>query len=65
MTTHQPNHLNATLLKLIFQFRKGTKLGGADGGEIGGVGEQDGPAVANELMEINFTLGGEGLEVRC
>lgn len=65
MSTHQTNHLHAALLKLILQFRKGTKLGGADGGEIGGVGEEYGPAIANELMKINFTLGGQGLEVRC
>jgi hypothetical protein len=36
---------------------------GADGSEVIGVGEENDPGVANELVEINGTLGGLGLEV--
>lgn len=64
--TYQANHLHTPLLEFILELRKGTQLGGADGGEVGGVGEQDSPAVANELMEVNIALGGQCLEVgRC
>lgn len=61
--TYQANHLHATLLELILQLRKGAKLRGANGGEVGRVGEQDGPAVTDELMEVNLALGGQCLEV--
>jgi hypothetical protein len=61
---YQSNHLDATLLKLILQFRKRAELGSANGCEIGGVGEEDSPAVANPLVEVDLALGGQGLEVR-
>lgn len=61
--THQANHLHTALIKLILHLRKSAQLGCADGGEVGRVGEQDGPAVANELVEVNLALGGQCLEV--
>lgn len=63
MGTHQANHLHAALLKLILHLRKGAQFGRTDGGEVGWVGKEDGPAVPNELVEINLALGGQGLEV--
>ena len=39
------------------------ELGGADGGEIFGVGEEDGPAVADPFVEIDGALGSFGGEV--
>lgn len=61
--THQANHLHSTLLKLILHLRKGAQFGRTDGGEVGRVGKEDGPAVSNELVEIYLALGGQGLEV--
>ena len=57
-STNQANHLDTTLIKLILQFRKSSQLGRADGGKVGRVGEEDGPAVTDELMEVNLALGG-------
>lgn len=47
----------------MLHLRKSAQLGRADGGEIGRVGEQNGPAVTDELMEVNLALGGQCLEV--
>jgi|tagenome__1003787_1003787.scaffolds.fasta_scaffold9828182_1 hypothetical protein len=63
--THQSNHLYPALLEFILQLGKGTKLGRADRGEIGWVREEDGPAVADKLVEVNLTLCGQSLEVGC
>lgn len=62
-TTNQTNHLDTALLKLALHLRKGTQLGGANGSEIGRVGEKDGPAVADELVEVDLALGGQSLKV--
>jgi hypothetical protein len=61
---YQSNHLDATLLKFILQLCERAELSGANGGEIGGVGEEDSPAVADPLVEVDLALGGQGLEVR-
>ena len=61
--THKTNHLDASLFKLILQLGEGTQLGGADGREVSGVGEENGPAVADELVEVDLAMGGKGLEV--
>lgn len=61
--THQPNHLHSTLVKLILHPRKGAQFGRTDGGEVGRVGKEDGPAVSDELVEINLAFGGQGFEI--
>ncbi len=57
------NQLDTTLGELGLKLREGAELGGADGGIVFWVGEQDDPVVANELVEVNRALGGLGLEV--
>lgn len=59
----QANKLDASSGELRLELRESTELGGADGCVIFRVGEQDDPAVANELVEVNRTVGGFGLEV--
>lgn len=59
----QTEQLDAALGELGLQTGHLTELGGADGGVVLGVREEDDPAVANVLMEVNGTLGGVGLEV--
>ena len=55
--TYQANHLNATSIELVLQLGEGTKLGSAYGCVIGRVTEQNGPAVADPLMEgLDVTL---------
>lgn len=61
--TDQANHLHATLLKFILQLGEGAELGRANGSEVGRVGEKDGPAISDELMEVNLALGSQCLEV--
>lgn len=61
--TNQTNHFDTALLKLALHLRKGTQLGGANRSEIGRVGEEDGPAVADELVEVNLALGSQSLKV--
>lgn len=61
--THQSNHLDTALLKFTLHLSEGAQLGRANGGEVGRVGEEDGPAVADELVEVNLALGGQRLEV--
>lgn len=59
----ETDELDAALLELGLKAGHLAELGGADGGVVLGVGEEDDPAVANELMEVNGTLGGVGLKV--
>ena len=59
----QADELDAPLGELGLELSEGTELGGADGGVVLGVGEEDDPAVANELVEVNGTTGGLSLEV--
>lgn len=59
----EANQLDAALGELGLELGKGAELGGADGGVVLGVGEEDDPAVADELVEVNLALGGLGLEV--
>lgn len=61
--TYQPKHLDAPRLKLILQLRKRTQLCGAHGGEVCGVGEKNGPAVVDELVEVDIAMRGLGVEV--
>lgn len=59
----QTDELDAPLGELGLELSESTELGGADGGVVLGVGEEDDPAVANELVEVNGTTGGLSLEV--
>lgn len=58
------DELDTTLGELGLKLGKCTKLGGADWGVVLGVGEEDDPLVANELVEVDGTSGGLGIEVR-
>lgn len=60
---YKTNHLDIALLKFVLQGSKGTKLRGANRCEVRGVGEEDGPAVADELVEVNVAMGGLGCEI--
>lgn len=57
------DQLNPTLGELRLELCECTELGGADGSVIFRVGEQNNPLVANELVEVDGTLSGLGLEV--
>lgn len=59
----QTNQLDTTLGELGLELGEGAELGGADGRVVFGVGEEDDPVVADELVEVDGTLGGFGLEV--
>lgn len=59
----ETDQLDAALLELGLKAGHLAELGGADGSVVLGVGEEDDPAVANELVEVNGTLGGVSLEV--
>ena len=59
----ETNQLDSALCEFGLEFGKGAELGGADGGVIFGVGEEDNPLVADELVEVDGTSGGLGLEV--
>ena len=60
----QADELGVPLGELGLELSEGAELGGADGGVVLGVGEEDDPVVANELMEVNGATGGLSLEVR-
>lgn len=59
----QANGLDAALGKVRAELGHGAELGGAHGGVVLGVGEEDDPVVADELVEVDGALGGLGLEV--
>lgn len=60
----QTDELDTAGSELGLEFGEGTEFGGTDGGEIIGVGEEDGPLVTDELVEVDGTVGGLGIEVR-
>lgn len=60
----QTDELDTAGSELGLELGEGAQLGGADGGEVIGVGEEDGPLVADELVEVDGTVGGLGIEVR-
>lgn len=59
----ETDELDATLGELGLELSEGAELGGADGGVVLGVREEDDPVVANELVEVDGTLGGLSIEV--
>jgi hypothetical protein len=50
----QANELDTALCELRLKFCECAELGGADGGVVFGVGEEDDPAVADEVVEVNL-----------
>ena len=60
----QTDELDTTLGELGLKLGKGTELGGTDGGEVIGVGEEDGPLSTEELVEVDGTVRGVRVEVR-
>lgn len=59
----ETDDLDVALVKLGLETGNDTELGGADGGEVCGVGEEDDPGVADEIVELDVALSGLGLEV--
>ena len=59
----ETDQLDTTLGELRLELGESTELSGADGGVVLGVREEDDPVVADELVEVNVSLGGLGLEV--
>jgi hypothetical protein len=59
----QADELGVPLGELGLKLGEGAELGGADGGVVLGVREEDDPVVANELVEVDGTTGGLSLEV--
>ena len=59
----QANQLDAALGKLGLELCERTELGGANGSVILGVGEEDDPVIANELVEVDGASGCLRLEV--
>lgn len=59
----QADQFCAAASKLGLELCKGAELCGADGGLVGRVREQNSPLVANELVEVNRSGSGFGLEV--
>jgi hypothetical protein len=59
----QTDQLDTTFVELRLQFGKGTKLSCANWCVVLGVGKEDDPVVADEVMEVDGTLCGVGVEV--
>lgn len=59
----ETDNLDVALVKLGLEAGNNTELGGADGGEVCGVREENGPGVADEIVELDGALGGLGVEV--
>lgn len=59
----ETDELGVALGELGFKLGEGTELGGADGSVVLGVGEEDDPFVANELVKVDWPMGGLGFEV--
>src|SRR4029077_2479906 len=60
----EADDLGVALVEFGLELRHVAKLGGADRREILGMGEQDRPAIADEVVEIDRTLGRIRREIR-
>jgi hypothetical protein len=60
----ETDQLDPSSCKFWLELCESAQLGRADWGEIFGVGKQNDPIVANELMEIDLALSRLGLKVR-
>lgn len=61
--THQTDHLDVAGSELGLKFSECAQLGGADRSEVIRVGEENGPAVPDVVVEGNRAVGGLSLEV--
>ena len=61
----QTDQLDATLGELGLELCECAELGGADGSIVFGMGEEDDPVIANEVVEVDGAGGGLSLEVWC
>ena len=59
----EADDLGAALGELLLEAGDGAEFGGADGREVLGVGEENGPAVADPFVEVDGPLGGFGGEI--
>ena len=59
----EADELSAALGELGLELGEGAELGGAHGGVVLWVREEDHPLVADELVEVDVAAGGLGLEV--
>jgi hypothetical protein len=59
----QADHFSIPLGELVLESGDPAELGGAHRGEVFGVGEEYGPAVAFPFVEADRTIGGFGCEV--
>jgi hypothetical protein len=59
----EADDLGVALRELLFEACHGAELGGADGREVLGVGEENGPAVPDPFMEVDCALRGLGGEI--
>ncbi len=59
----QAQHLDAALVEFRFQLGDRAQLGGADRREILGMGEEQHPAIAGPVIEVQLAFGGVGGEV--
>jgi len=59
----ETDQLNTTLGELWLELGESSELGGADWSVILWVREKDSPLVTNELVEVNWAIGGVSLEV--
>ncbi len=61
----QSHDLHISAIKLRFDFRHVTKLGRADGREVLRVRKQNGPRIADPIMEPDPSFTGFCFEIRC
>ena len=61
----EADDLCAALRELLFEAGDSTEFGGADGGEVLGVREENGPAVSDPFMEVQRALRRFGGEIGC
>ena len=59
----QADQFDAALGEFGLEAREGAEFGGAYGRVVFGVGEEDDPVVADEVVEVDGAGGGVGLEV--
>jgi hypothetical protein len=59
----ETDQLDTTLCEFWLKLCESSELSGANWSIIFGVGEENNPVVANELMKIDWAIGGLGLEV--
>lgn len=61
--SYKSNHLHPALLELILELSECAQLSGANRSEVSGVGEENGPAIADEFVEVDLALRSQGFEV--